>query len=692
MGIFEESRQKAQLSPMRSSKKRFDAFRFALPNWPTVTVLSISSLLMCAPEAHAGQWSFQLETAESGSVTQWDSSTSPPAPGSSTPGQAKTTPFNGNNSGFLKYDGASGPFGVNDWANNSFSYSRSLSGIAQYGVGVSLNQTILYTLRLHYTPDSTIPNDVPPKVVVLQLAGTAGGHYAPPPAGYTSGAASLTGSTGLNNQPTITGTNRGVSVDINGYRVLTYANPTQQADITISNIPLDNTSAWLTGHLPNAYKSVILYDRSGNSTGSIKTYAQQEIEGINALSGSFCSLLPNPNNLALDDGSGSKAPLNQYVISSTMPTSVGWGNPNQGFADWLKNNVSWNLVGTAPNLRPVDTKLTSPSSVAPGHYPQVFPTPHPAPAPNATPAPAPPPVASPGFDFDVRTSASPSSTSNDGWNFPLDNSSFGVKTFNHVIAGTTIPADVALFYPATGFQHPSGGPKGWVHIVGDNGYHAYEIPTPNWFYYYSKAFPVPNGYTINYRDTSGSGETPGEDHIHIGNDAHNLLITRLFALVNGKLQAVGDVHVRGIDAYARVITHESYHRAMRAKYGFQWGDDVKEANDWDDDGVPDDFEASTSTGLRPDKNDSTGWGGENGYDKGNGDWEVCARLAEYRVFGDEGQDWADDGLNCNIGMTSRLQPPNVFERAAFTFDDTTKSKGDYIFPHAPPADGEFTVE
>ncbi|PQV64297.1 hypothetical protein B1R32_106143 [Abditibacterium utsteinense] len=165
---------------------------------------------------------------------------------------------------------------------------------------------------------------------------------------------------------------------------------------------------------------------------------------------------PDPKKLGVDDFAMPAKGLNQYVISSGMPTSVNWSGGDANFTAWLRDNVSWNLMGTAPALRHVDnTVIVSGPGVAPGHYPQIFVTPQPAPTPptGVTPTPTPVPTPLPGFEFDLRNALVPvaSTTSSDGWNFPSSNSSFGEKTFNHIVDGKTIPAPIALFYPSTGF-------------------------------------------------------------------------------------------------------------------------------------------------------------------------------------------------------------------------------------------------
>ena len=220
-------------------------------------------LLLSAPQAHAGQWQVKLEYDQASSITS-----------------GTTTPFT--NQGWLGYDNTSGPFGPGSWGNQSFSYMSSLTGVAQNGVSVALDQTVAYTIRLRYIPNANDPNDVPPQLVALQLQGVAGGHYAPPPSGYTGGTGSITGSTGLGAASPVISNNRGVTVDINGTMRVTVPNPTRETDLTIG--PL---SASARGWLPNAYQ-VVIDDSRGGSTVT-QRYAMQDIAIRNALSGTLSS-------------------------------------------------------------------------------------------------------------------------------------------------------------------------------------------------------------------------------------------------------------------------------------------------------------------------------------------------------------------------------------------------------------------
>ena len=168
-------------------------------------------------------------------------------------------------------------------------------------------------------------------------------------------------------------------------------------------------------------------------------------------------MVPDPTNDALDDCSIGQKNLNQYVITEGIPTSITLSGATAQELTWLSQNSSWTLSEPAPALRSVDEVLINGSSIQPGHFPQAFPTPQPAPAPGAPPNPITPSAPSSGFELDLKTSPNPSTSSNNGWNFPTGNSGFGEKILTHIVNGESYPTRLSLFYPATGFQHPNGG-------------------------------------------------------------------------------------------------------------------------------------------------------------------------------------------------------------------------------------------
>ena len=158
------------------------------------------------------------------------------------------------------------------------------------------------------------------------------------------------------------------------------------------------------------------------------------------------TLTPSPENSALEYRDGRR--LNQYIIDAGIPTSISVTSSDAGFTESLRANSLWTLTGPSPAFRPfigsVKEELNGTTTIRPQHaarragYPNVN-----------------------GLLFNVQTSDFASTTTNAGWRFPADNSSFGVRTFSHYINRVPIPAPVALFYPSEGFQHPTGGPKGY---------------------------------------------------------------------------------------------------------------------------------------------------------------------------------------------------------------------------------------
>ena len=228
---------------------------------------------MLAPEAQAGEWTMKLEFAQTGSMTQWDTSTQPPPRDSSTAGASKTTSTQ--NQGVLSYDGNPN----NTSGTSSFNYRFSTLGLPQYGVPFSTTNDITFYLRLHYTPTPGDANDVAPQIVAIPLVGTVGGNYTPPPSGYTSGTPFILGSTGLKDAAPVTTNIRGIDIKTTGTLLATYPNPTRETDITIG--PINASSR---AFLPHAYFGVTRYDRSGESTSG-RMYAEQQLAVHNTLSG-----------------------------------------------------------------------------------------------------------------------------------------------------------------------------------------------------------------------------------------------------------------------------------------------------------------------------------------------------------------------------------------------------------------------
>jgi hypothetical protein len=610
----------------------------AVGRWPLCAVAVAGSLMMCASEAHAGSWRIHVDISQSGSIAQYDPNS--PAPMFGQTSTAKSATSYSKNAGTVCYDNNNST-GLNNNVSASgtnFSYVVSLSGYAQNGIPVSIDNTVNYTLRLHYVPDN--PNDVPPQFVAVQLSGDTGGHYAPSPGGYTTtGTPSMTGATGLTDTTLPPTNERGVTIDINGNKVEVYPNSSRQADITLG--PYKATGK---AFLPNAYKTTTMYDRDGNSTGTSISYAQQDIAGIISFGGSLCSFSPDPNNLALDDGSTTLKGLNQYTIDQGIPTTITTGNTTATFLNYLKSNASWTVEGNAPALRPLLDNYISGSTVGPQH---------PALGSGTTPE--------KGLKFDVQLTNSPSQDSSVNWKFPASNSQFGEKTLKHKIGDAEVTAPVGLFYPGDGYQHPPGGPKGYsvYEDAAGNRTGEVEISTPNWFYYYYLGWTPP--CDIVYWAKPSSAYYPGDSKVYVGSPAHSdgagYGKRPLFETVSGAVTWVGFYQAYGIDNFAHVVTHEfnhkknweTYHLSIAAAAANGISDTAIGADgkmldpdaDPDGDGLPSGFEESI--GLKPLNPDSTGFTAGGWY---GGDQEAFVRWKENQISTpDRSVDWASNGLN-----------------------------------------------
>ncbi|HEX8235312.1 MAG TPA: hypothetical protein VF600_05105 [Abditibacteriaceae bacterium] len=260
---------------------------------------------------------------------------------------------------------------------------------------------------------------------------------------------------------------------------------------------------------------------------------------------------------------------------------------------------------------------------------------------------------------------------------PATNNVFGPNTVTHKLNGSTLGvAAIEVFYASTAFTHnPNAGIHYCLpHLSTEN----YTSMTPNWFYYYyrsSGSLPC----TVAYGGSGGSYYYPGQDHVHIGDNAHgkNLSRVEVFKPQSGSpyLQWVGYIPSVGIDAFARVVAHEfrhkqiweTYHASIEAAEQDNEEDILLDANgnaipasdgypiaidpdaDPDHDGLPTWYE--NQIGLHPTRADSTGFAAHSsslydpGYASGFGDGEVVARMAEEGVTGSRPNDWADDGLN-----------------------------------------------
>ena len=365
------------------------------------------------------------------------------------------------------------------------------------------------------------------------------------------------------------------------------------------------------------------------------------------------TLSPSPDQLALDDGVPSTAPLNQYLINEgILPTSITVQSNDTIFTDYLRANSSWSLTGTAPALRPrlanVKAEANGTATIRPQH-----------PGLNGSPTPE------NGWKFNVQTSATPSSTSNVGWNFPDQNAYFGVRTFTHHIRAVNIDAPVALFYPSTGFQHPTGGPQGYnfQSITPPGGTSedfidlTSSVQTPNYIYYYNKAWTNPWNIPVVFWPNTLSQWDSNYNFVAVGLDAHGLSgrpignkyvsDTDLFALVPSTdpnkqfVQWVGHQKTRGLDLYARCVYHECVHKRL---YDTRYST----GPDNDADGVPDSIERAVQLNPLAINTANFSYGDDN---------EVFCRMCERDYNPGTTLDWADDGFNFG-----RVAAPNLLQR------------------------------
>ena len=362
---------------------------------------------------------------------------------------------------------------------------------------------------------------------------------------------------------------------------------------------------------------------------------------------------PDPKNIALDDCSTPAKGLNQYVITSVMPTSIVLANGSAELANGVSSSASWTLSGDVA-LLPWETSTSSTWSgswvIRPQHI-----------VPNV-------PVGSTasGFKFDVYAAplyaSDASVTGNTGWTFPSSNDAFGEKTFTHTVNGTDHPVPVALFFPSGGFQHPTGGPRrvdGSVEGATDG--------VPNYIYYYDKAWQNPFGIEVRFQDIEGSSYTPGDSFVQIGSDGHGVSgsigpHTYLFAKepTTGKLVFAGFQVIRGLDNYARIVYHESVHmRLWDAIFDGAEDADLDAAGIPTGDGLPDSIENQIGTSLFT--NNSVPW---NPPYYEISDEETFCRMCE-RDLPVPDDDWTSDGFNFG-----RPASPNRCERVR-----------EYIDPH-----------
>lgn len=369
----------------------------------------------------------------------------------------------------------------------------------------------------------------------------------------------------------------------------------------------------------------------------------------------FAVTSPNPNGLALAPcpDPTPQPPLNQYVITNGVPVQISYGGTNASFLQQLKDNLTWSLSGPSPELKPVSRV----NAVSNNSNNSILQPEHETTQRDLSGNPIGPITYQAGLQF--RLYEPPPSGEFPAFNgFPTSNDQFGAKTLTHTFKGQTLATSpLALFYPATGTQHPYGGPKGYYY--GALGTWA-EIDTPNFIYYYDKAWKNPFGVEVRYWGENYSQYSRNDPFIYTGTDSHGLsgagsnggsdadggIDTDLFAQLPDTEELVwaGQQKIRGLDLYARNIYHECVHKKL---YEAISGGGV----DTDNDGLPDSIENDIGTDPIAPGSSVPGWS-YGGY----ADQEAFARMCE-RDLPVPDEDWADDGFNFG-----RLSPPNRCQR------------------------------
>jgi hypothetical protein len=347
------------------------------------------------------------------------------------------------------------------------------------------------------------------------------------------------------------------------------------------------------------------------------------------------SFSPDPNGLALDDCSPLQKTFNQYLITDGVPCVITYSGSDTTFLERVRQEAEWTLSNPPLPLWPrLENRSNGYGEVRPVHYVTYdinF------------------GEVDDGLKFDLRNG------------LPADNSGFGVRTLTHSLAGlgVRVNAQVALFFPATGTEHPDGYPRGFT-----NSNMTTQIPTPNWIYYYNQLVPSPEVvcYTPTPADRNLYGfYIEGQPRIWLCN-AHGSSKTAIFRIATETmiehpwLKYFGTEEVRGVDTYARVLKHELAHKRCWEYIHRPGADPLQE--DTDQDSVPDAWERRV--GLKVGERDTAGfisiWGG--GYEPSEGDREVFARLYEEGVTGPRGSDWADSGLQ-KVGPAPNVCQPTV---------------------------------
>ncbi|MDW8366229.1 MAG: hypothetical protein RMK49_10330, partial [Abditibacteriales bacterium] len=139
---------------------------------------------------------------------------------------------------------------------------------------------------------------------------------------------------------------------------------------------------------------------------------------------------------------------------------------------------------------------------------------------------------------------------------PPNNSSFGRRPLTLQFSGGNVhTANIEVFYPATGYRHPPGGPEGWQ-FIGNTA--VWTVPTPNWFYYYWQAHGQHSA--IRYINSDTSIYYDGDSYVHVGRTAYLPFTMRLFQLQGGLIAYVDTLSLRGIHTFVYMAEHELAHK------------------------------------------------------------------------------------------------------------------------------------
>ena len=239
---------------------------------------------------------------------------------------------------------------------------------------------------------------------------------------------------------------------------------------------------------------------------------------------------------------------------------------------------------------------------------------------------------------------------------PLSNSEFGPGYLDYFYLGKKIAtADLEIFYESTAYTHKVGNDKwcgtrygGTGHLWDDelDSYGLYS-KVPNWFHYYSQAYPSPVPIAYDGEGAFGQGRSwfnpDSSDHVHISEDAHGTYDLPLYERRSAYLYVrhVGYQKQYGIDNFVATVLHEYTHK--RCHEAIQSGMADNDNGDGTGDGVPDAWEEAV--GLNPNSTNSSDSDISDAPEYANiADQEVYCAMQARDVTGPREADWADDGL------------------------------------------------